>query len=409
MKAKITYARLQERVAAAAGISKKEARSLLKEMAAIVGTGLVSNGKASLSGLGRFKRKVQRARTGRNPHTGEPLQIPEKNRVDFLPDAQWRRAVNRDFEQIPVRSAPLPPGPAVNTAGTPPVQEDSPGSRTRPVNPAMIAAPAPPESTEPIPSPVVADSRATPAPPPQPVETDVATRFEEITVPLPGNARSSRQEKKKAVAVALILIAAAVLFLLWPRPPAPPATSRSERVGTLSPETRPPAPSRPAAVQKAAFSAAPATVPDTKAGKVTPASATAHAPATASSYRVTPGDSLWKISDAVYHDAYFWPIIFLENQAILQHPDTLILGMELAIPVFKGRIGQLAESEFQQLADGYLRVYHAYQRRHYPRAPYYLWVAYRLRAHWVPESELRMGEPEDLEFIRRLKGRSLIQ
>jgi DNA-binding protein HU-beta len=409
MKAKITYARLQERVAAAAGISKKEAQSLLKEMAAIVGTGLVSDGKATLSGLGRFKRKVQRTRTGRNPHTGEPLQIPEKNQVDFLPDAQWRRAVNRDFEQMPVKSAPLPLGPAVNTAGTPPVQEDSPGSRTRPVNPATIAAPAPPESTEPTPSPVVADSRATPAPPPQPVETDVATRFEEITVPPPGNARSSRREKKKAAAVALILIAAAVLFLLWPRPPAPPATSRSERVGTLPPETRPPAPSRPAVAEKAVVPPAPVTVLYAEAAQPTPPTAMANAPVPVSSHRVAPGDCLWKISADVYHYAYFWPLIFHANQTTLQNPDTLIVGMQLVIPAFNGRVGQLAEPEFQQLADGYLQVYQAYQHLHHPRAPYYLWVACRLRAHWVPENELIIRKQEDLVFIRLLKGRSLIR
>jgi len=106
MKAKITYARLQERVAAAAGITKKEAQILLKEITAAVGDGLVTDGKVSLSGLGRFSRKVQSARRGRNPQTGKPIDIPEKNRVAFLPEAQWRRYVNRGYEQI---RAVLPP------------------------------------------------------------------------------------------------------------------------------------------------------------------------------------------------------------------------------------------------------------------------------------------------------------
>ena len=109
MKAKITYARLQERVAAAAGITKKEAQTLLKEMTAAVGAGLVTDGKVNLAGLGRFSRKIQRARRGRNPQTGQPIDIPEKNRADFLPEAQWRRYVNRDYAQMRAVLPPLLP------------------------------------------------------------------------------------------------------------------------------------------------------------------------------------------------------------------------------------------------------------------------------------------------------------
>ena len=58
MKPKMTFARLQERVGAAAGIPPKEARVLMKEMAAAVEAGLVDAGKVNLAGLGRFSRKV---------------------------------------------------------------------------------------------------------------------------------------------------------------------------------------------------------------------------------------------------------------------------------------------------------------------------------------------------------------
>ena len=108
MKTKMTFARLQEKVAAAAGISKNEARVLMKEIAAAVETGLVTEGKVNLAGLGRFDRRIQSARKGRNPQTGEPIDIPEKNRVHFLPDAQLRRFINREFEHLPAVPAPPP-------------------------------------------------------------------------------------------------------------------------------------------------------------------------------------------------------------------------------------------------------------------------------------------------------------
>ncbi len=405
VKAKITYARLQERVAAAAGIPKKEAHNLLKEMTATVSTGLVADGKVNLAGLGRFSRKIQSARRGRNPQTGAPMDIPEKNRVDFLPDAPWRRRINRRYEQIPAKPAPLQP-------------EVFSASRTQPMAPPMMARSAPPEPTEPPTPPVaVDDNQAAQASPPPPVETNTTDieRPPADTPVAPLKDISMHRRKKVAPAIVVLLLVAAGLFFLWPRSraPAPPVTPRPEpaRVAVSKPaplpETRQPEHDRPVVIEATAIPAPLVAVPAVEAAQAAPASAT-NRPAPISSYVVTAGDSLWKISGDVYHYTYFWPLIYQENHTILQHPDALIVGMQLAIPAFEGRVGQLAESDFQKLADGYFGVYQAYQRHRHPQAPYYLWVAYRLRAHWVPESGLLMGEPKDLEFIRQLRGRGLI-
>jgi DNA-binding protein HU-beta len=386
VKAKITYARLQERVAAAAGITKKEAQTLLKEMTAAVGAGLVADGKVTLAGLGRFNRKVQRARRGRNPQTGEPLDIPEKNRVNFLPEAKWRQIINREFEDIPVLPAPSPDPPAPPAAlKTLPPREAGPSRRTNPE-----------KSTPPVEAETVAPATSPPASPA--ADTGDSTPVEET---------DRKRRHKLAPTIGVILLVAAALFFLWPRAQAPesPAAPRpipiratnSESPGppeTSQPDSHQPTPAETATAAEAAQAAAPAT--------------TSHKPAPVPSHAVAAGDSLWKIADTVYHYPYFWPVIFQENYKTLQHPDTLIVGTQLAIPVFEGRFGQLAESDFQQLADGYLQVYRAYQRNHHPRAPYYLWVAYRLRAHWVPENELMLGESEDLQFISQLKGQGLI-
>lgn len=418
MKVKITYARLQEKVAAATGISRREADRLLKEISSTVGTGLVADGKVNLAGLGRFSLKLQSARRGRNPRTGEPIDIPEKNRVHFLPDAQWRRHVNREFEQMEPVPTPDATAPAVTDVETPhrtPESEDP--------------APVPETDRKPPPPPV--EAHRPPLMPKDPAKAEPAPTIEpESNFPTPPAAdnqesvppaESSRKRKPPVLAAMVILLVAAALFLFWPRaqtplPPEPetirvvkkelPPPAETQPVETPEPETvaQPePVESEPIANPIIAVPAAIAAQPETAT-----ASQAVQPPTQVTSYTVAAGDSLWKISDDIYQYAYFWPLIFQENQPRLKHPDTLLTGMRLSIPIFAGRVGQLSENEFQQLADGYLRVYQGYQRNRHPRAPYYLWVAYRLRAHWIPDNDLMLGEPEDYDFIRQIRGQGLI-
>jgi len=417
MKAKITYARLQEKVAAATGISRREADRLLKEISSMVGTGLVTDGKVNLAGLGRFSLKIQSARRGRNPRTGEPIEIPEKNRIHFLPDAQWRRHVNREFEQLEPVPAADTAAPAVPDAGKP--------------QPAPEPGPKPLPETGQKPDPLQGKTHGPPILPDDPGKTAPAPPIETATEsPGPPAADSQkaippaervRKRKSPVLAATVIIVVAAALLLLWPRaqtppPPGPepirvakndiPPPAVSEPVGTPEPETAAqpePVKSEPAASSLIAVPAAIAAQPET-----TIPSPAAEQPTQVTAHTVAAGDSLWKISDDIFQYAYFWPLIFQENQPLLKHPDTLLIGMRLSIPIFAGRVGQLTENEIQQLSDGYLRVYKVYQRNRHPRAPYYLWVAYRLRAHWIPDNDLMLGEPEDYEFIRQIRGQGLI-
>jgi len=417
MKAKITYARLQAKVAAAAGISRREADRLLKELSATVGTGLVADGKVNLAGLGRFSLKVQSARRGRNPRTGEPIEIPEKKRVHFLPDAQWRRQVNREFEKMEPVPAPDAVAPAVSDTGKPHQTSET------------IAKPAPEPDRKPQP-PHAENQRpqalpnttvkAVSAPPSAPESESPKPLAADIQGKAPP-AESARKRTSPLLAALVILLIAAALFIFWPgaKTPIPP---EPEPIRVATQDRPPPVETRPAekpVSETAAQSEAEESEPMPSPISVLPAAIAAQPATTTPSeaeeqlaqvtfYTVAAGDSLWRISNDIYQDAYFWPLIFQENQPLLKHPDTLLIGMRLSIPAFAGLVGQLSEHEFQQLADGYLRVYQVYQRNRHPRAAYYLWVAYRLRAHWIPDNDLMLGESEDYEFIRQIRGQGLI-
>ncbi len=95
---KITFSDLVERIADEAKVSKNVARSLLKEMPAIIDDRLRHDGKVRISGLGIFQLKWRAAKTGRNPQTDEPIEIPSQNRVIFKPAADLRRFINRNYE-----------------------------------------------------------------------------------------------------------------------------------------------------------------------------------------------------------------------------------------------------------------------------------------------------------------------
>lgn len=47
----------------------------------------------TIRNFGRFQVTTRAARTGKNPKTGEPVEIPERKRVKFTPAKLFREAV----------------------------------------------------------------------------------------------------------------------------------------------------------------------------------------------------------------------------------------------------------------------------------------------------------------------------
>jgi DNA-binding protein HU-beta len=70
-------------VAAEHGLSKKQADTLLAGMVAAVTTHLKNGDRVRMAGLGILEVRNREARTGRNPATGQAIQIAASKKVAF--------------------------------------------------------------------------------------------------------------------------------------------------------------------------------------------------------------------------------------------------------------------------------------------------------------------------------------
>ena len=85
---------LIEKIAFSADITKASAEHALNAFTNAVSEELANNGEVSLVGFGTFSVSARAARTGRNPQTGEALQIAASNVPKFKPGKSLKDAVN---------------------------------------------------------------------------------------------------------------------------------------------------------------------------------------------------------------------------------------------------------------------------------------------------------------------------
>ena len=80
---RMTQTQLVKAMAEHGEISNKQAKALLDHLAATAIAEVKKNGMFVLPGIGRLVRQDRKARTGRNPATGETIKIPAKKVVKF--------------------------------------------------------------------------------------------------------------------------------------------------------------------------------------------------------------------------------------------------------------------------------------------------------------------------------------
>ncbi|MEA3548839.1 MAG: HU family DNA-binding protein [Thermodesulfobacteriota bacterium] len=86
-------AELVDRMASAADISKAAAEKSLTGMLEAITDALSSGDKVTLVGFGTFSVSERKARQGRNPQTGETIQIAARTVARFKPGSKLANAV----------------------------------------------------------------------------------------------------------------------------------------------------------------------------------------------------------------------------------------------------------------------------------------------------------------------------
>lgn len=70
-------------VAVEASVTKAQAEAVLDALGPVIETNAANGYTIRLPGLGRFSVKERAARTGRNPRTGEPVEIAASSVLTF--------------------------------------------------------------------------------------------------------------------------------------------------------------------------------------------------------------------------------------------------------------------------------------------------------------------------------------
>lgn len=79
----LTKAELAGRLSDELGLNKREAKEFVEAFFEEIIQSLVKGKLVKLSGFGNFTTRDKRSRPGRNPKTGEPVEITERRVVTF--------------------------------------------------------------------------------------------------------------------------------------------------------------------------------------------------------------------------------------------------------------------------------------------------------------------------------------
>lgn len=79
----MTKSQLMEALASKSGLAKKDIANFMTVMADMAYSEVKRNGEFVLPGFGKMVKMRRAARQGRNPATGETIQIPAKTVVKF--------------------------------------------------------------------------------------------------------------------------------------------------------------------------------------------------------------------------------------------------------------------------------------------------------------------------------------
>jgi len=86
-------AELVEKIANQTGLTRKTSREAVDAIVSAITDSPAKQRKVTLVGFGTFQVMGRKARRGRNPRTGQTIQIPAKSIARFRPGRDLREAV----------------------------------------------------------------------------------------------------------------------------------------------------------------------------------------------------------------------------------------------------------------------------------------------------------------------------
>jgi len=81
--ARLTQTEIISALADNTGLKKAQAKGFFDALASLAASEVKKNGEFTLPGFGKLVKATRKAREGRNPATGKPIQIPAKTTVKF--------------------------------------------------------------------------------------------------------------------------------------------------------------------------------------------------------------------------------------------------------------------------------------------------------------------------------------
>lgn len=91
---KINKPELITKAAKATGLTKKSLAEGYDALFEALATCLAEGNSVQISGLGTFSVKKKEAYIARNPKTNEAIEMPETNRVTFIPSKTLKEKIN---------------------------------------------------------------------------------------------------------------------------------------------------------------------------------------------------------------------------------------------------------------------------------------------------------------------------
>jgi DNA-binding protein HU-beta len=85
---------LADRIADAHSLSKADARKIVDSVFTAIADAAANGDEIAINGFGKFKVKDTAAREGRNPATGEAIQIAAAKKLGFTPAKAVKERLN---------------------------------------------------------------------------------------------------------------------------------------------------------------------------------------------------------------------------------------------------------------------------------------------------------------------------